>query len=98
MADERLIARGDRLLSLGDMAGARLFYERAAVRGSSRAATALGKTFDPLEQQRTSVRGNFVDPAKAAEWYRKAIASGGDAEAEGRLKTLEAWLPRQAAK
>jgi len=42
-----LVARGDALLSTGDIVSARLFYERAADRGDGGAALRLGATFDP---------------------------------------------------
>ena len=35
------------MLALGDISAARLLYARAAARGSAKAATTLGKTYDP---------------------------------------------------
>jgi hypothetical protein len=43
-----LVARGDQLLATGDIVAARVFYQRAAEHGDAAAATAAGKTFDPL--------------------------------------------------
>ncbi len=42
-----LVARGDMLLRAGDIASARLFYERAADDGDGHAALRVGATFDP---------------------------------------------------
>ncbi len=67
--------RGKESLDLGDVAAARLLFQRAAEAGNANAATALGKTYDPL------------DPQKAAEWYAKA-AKLGDKEAAGLLQRL----------
>src|SRR6202035_3345627 len=43
-----LLARGDWLFATGDVASARLLYERAADAGEGRAAVRLGETFDPV--------------------------------------------------
>ena len=43
-----LLARGDWLFATGDVASARLLYERAADAGEARAAVRLGETFDPV--------------------------------------------------
>src|SRR5262249_39176138 len=43
-----LLARGDSLLSVGDVASARLVYERLADAGGGLAAIRLGETFDQL--------------------------------------------------
>jgi hypothetical protein len=83
-----LVARGDAFLSAGDIASARLFYERAADAGDSAAALRLGATFDPNFLGRVGIRGNPGDPAQAASWYRRARDLG-DAAAAERLKNLE---------
>jgi hypothetical protein len=87
-----LLARGDDLLATGDVAAARLFYQRAAEQGSAAAATAVGQTYDPAVLGLLRVRGARGDPQMAAEWYRKAIAAG-DRQAEIRLKRLLARAP-----
>jgi TPR repeat protein len=83
-----LETRGDAFLRAGDIASARLFYERAADAGDSAAALRLGATFDPNFLGRAGVRGNPGDPAQAASWYRRARDLG-DAAAAERLKNLE---------
>jgi hypothetical protein len=92
LPDDTLVAllrRGDEMLALGDLSAARLLYERAATGGSARAATAAGKTYDPIFFKDTGVRGTPPDAVKALAWYRRAIELG-DSEAVARLKKLEA--------
>lgn len=71
----------------GDIASARLFYERAAAAGDARAALALGNSFNPAFLRRLGVLGMEGDAAAAARWYRRARALG-DPDAEKALKTL----------
>lgn len=89
--EQALMKRGDALFAQGDLAGARLFYEKAASAGSGAAALALGSTYDPLVHKRLQVRGLPADADQAATWYRRAVANG-SGEAEGRLKELSAWI------
>ncbi len=89
---DALLARGDDLLATGDVAAARLFYQRAAELGSAAAATAVGQTYDPGVLELLRVRGARGDVQMATEWYRKAIAAG-DRQAEIRLKRLLARTP-----
>jgi TPR repeat protein len=79
-----LLARGDSLLGMGDIASARLFYERAADTGDGQAALRLGETYDPafLERARLRVQG---DRARAVLWYQRARELGAS-EAEILLK------------
>lgn len=84
-----LLARGDTLLRSGDIASARLFYERAANAGNGRAALVLGATFDPVFLGRGAVPGVPSDPAEARLWYQRARDLG-EADAERRLKSFEA--------
>ena len=79
-----LMKRGDQAVGLGDIAAARLLYQRAADAGSAPASTALGKTYDPG----FASPGQTPDPARAAEWYSKALALG-DPNAGDLLKKLE---------
>ncbi len=87
-----MLARGDDLLATGDVAAARLFYQRAAEQGNAAAATAVGQTYDPAILDLLRVRGVRGDAQLAAEWYRKAMAAG-DRQAEIRLKRLLARTP-----
>ncbi|MBV8613451.1 MAG: hypothetical protein JOY66_06715 [Acetobacteraceae bacterium] len=82
-----LLRRGEAMQRLGDISAARRLYGRAAVAGSARAATAMGKTFDPFYLGQIGARGVTPDPDSAAGWYRKAIAMG-DPDAESRLREL----------
>ena len=79
-----LMKRGDQTLGLGDIAAARLLFERAAGAGNATAATSLGKTYDP----NFVAQGGKADAASAAAWYRKAITLG-DPRAVDLIKRLE---------
>jgi hypothetical protein len=83
-----LVERGDRLFGVGDIASARLFYERAADAGDGQAALRLGETYDPafLERAQLRVQG---DRALAVFWYRRARELGAS-EAEILLKGAQA--------
>jgi hypothetical protein len=83
-----LVARGDTFLSAGDIASARLFYQRAADGGDGGAALRLGATFDPAFLSRTGVRGTPDDPTQASSWYRRA-ADLGSPTAQEHLQNLE---------
>jgi hypothetical protein len=84
-----LLARGDTLLRFGDVASARLFYERAVDAGGGLAAIRLGETFDPLFLDRVHLSGVRGDPGVALFWYRRARDLGAT-DAEVLLKALEA--------
>lgn len=87
------LKRGDEFLALGDIASARLFYELSMDSGNKRAATSIGKTYDPVYLLSLEVVGAPGRPAKAREWYEIA-AGAGDADAVARLKALQAWEQR----
>ena len=90
---ERLMRRGQALLQEGDVAAARLFFERAAASGHAGAMTSLGQSYDPLELQRLGVIGVKGDPRRALDWYRAANAAG-DQTAQQRGARLSAWVER----
>ena len=76
-----LLERGDSFISIGDVASARVFYERAANSGDARAAVRMGATFDPVFLRRAGLRNTLSDPAQARSWYRRASGIGaGQAE------------------
>jgi TPR repeat protein len=70
------LARGDALLGTGDIASARLFYERAADGGNAEAAIRLGETFDPSFLARARLNGVRGDLAVALKWYKRARELG----------------------
>jgi TPR repeat protein len=80
-----LMKRGHEALDLGDIASARLLFQRAADGGNAGAAVALGKTYDPSFAPSASAQ----DPARASEWYAKAVALG-DPNADELLRRLVA--------
>lgn len=80
--------RASEYLANSDISAARLIYETLAMKGSARAAFAMGQTFDPEFFTGKRVEGLKPDIARARNWYRKAIALG-SAEAQARLATLD---------
>ncbi len=83
-----LLAHGDTLLRNGDVASARLFYERAAGAGDGRAALRLGATFDPEFLGRLGLGQLQANPAEARSWYSRARDLG-MVDAKPRLNSLE---------
>ncbi len=83
-----LVARGDVFLRAGDIASARLFYERAADAGDGQAALRMGVTFDPAFLASGGLRNLRGDPAKARLWYHRALGLGAS-EAQPHLNNLE---------
>jgi hypothetical protein len=75
-AARRLCAQGLVALAGGDITGARLYLERAAEAGDTRALMALGTSYDPATLARMGALGIKGDPAKAREYYAKALAAG----------------------
>jgi TPR repeat protein len=83
----RLVGRGDQMMQEGDVAGARLFYERAVDIGFAKAAIALAETYDPGELGRWPVRGLQPNVELARQWYERALQLGAP-EAGERLRRL----------
>jgi hypothetical protein len=71
-----LVARGDSFLGAGDIASARLFFERAADLGDGRAAMRMAVTYDAEFLDRAGLHGLRSDPEQAALWYRRARELG----------------------
>lgn len=90
-----LLAQGEEALGSGDIAAARAYYEAAYDAGSAVAATALGRTYDPLFLSEKETLGLKPDPSKAMQWYRLAIKEG-DPIARLRLDALRLWLGQAA--
>ena len=85
----RFMARGDAEFTAGDVAAARLLYQRAADAGLPDAAIAMGGTFDPVELARRKVKGLVGEPDVARKWYDRARTLGA-AGAEDRLRRVGA--------
>jgi hypothetical protein len=84
---DALTVRGDALVSIGNLAGARLLYQRAAEAGNARAAFALAEMYDPFVLKSL---GEWLTPnvAMARTWYKKAKDLG-SREAFDRLERLQ---------
>ena len=86
-----LLSQGEGAIESGDIAAARAYYEAAYEAGSAEAATALGRTYDPLFLREKSTLGLQPNPSKAMEWYRLGVNEG-DPIARLRLNALRLWL------
>lgn len=82
-----LMARARSLMTVGDIAAARLLLERAANAQDATAAFVLAQTYDPAVLGTKDTRSITADAAAARDWYRKA-AQLGSAEARQRLGQL----------
>jgi hypothetical protein len=87
---ESLLDRGRKLLASGNIASARLFFQRAADAGLADGALAMGDTFDPIELSRLDAIGIHPDPSEARHWYEKARELGAAGTADRRLERLGA--------
>jgi TPR repeat protein len=83
-----LLKRGRYLLSIGDIAPARLLLERAADALDASAAFDLAGTYDPAVLTRSHLSGIVPDLAMARMWYEKALSLG-HSEAQQRLAQLQ---------
>jgi hypothetical protein len=72
----RLRAQGLVALADGDVAGARAYLERAAESGDARALLVLGDTYDPATLTRMGALGLKGDPARARDYYARALSAG----------------------
>jgi TPR repeat protein len=71
-----LIERGRDLLRSGDVASARLLFQRLADVGIADAALALAATYDPRYLAEHNLIGVVGDAAKALDWYQRASELG----------------------
>jgi len=85
--EERLLAKADELIRLGDIAAARLVLEHLVQEGSGAAAFKLAETYDYRRLSDWGVRGLRDDPVRARELYGQAYGNG-IKEAEERLDSL----------
>lgn len=81
------MARAMRLLGEGDIAGARLLFQRLADQGESEAAYELARTFDAQALNELGARGMGADHMRALSWYERASETG-SSKATERLKIL----------
>lgn len=66
------MSHGRDLERVGYLAGARLFFQRAAEAGSAEGARALAETYDAAEFEKLGVHGMEPDPVQAQKWYERA--------------------------
>lgn len=79
---EKLVATGERHFEQGNLAAARMFFQRAAEAGLAAGAIKMGATFDPAEL--VGVVGVTPNLAEARRWYERARELGAP-DADDRL-------------
>lgn len=83
----RFITKGHELLTEGDVATARLYYQRGVDAGLHEGALAMAASFDPAELARLGALGIRGDTQAARRWYERARELGAPEAAE-RLRRL----------
>jgi hypothetical protein len=86
-AASELVAKAGRLVTKGDIVGARAVYQHAVEMGSGAAALALGTTYDPNRLWSLGALGLAGNKGRARQWYLRAIELG-NSEAKARLTAL----------
>jgi hypothetical protein len=89
---EALIREGNKSMRGGDIAGARVFYQKALASGEPAAALVMGRSYDPVYFTKIETRNAEPDPAKALEWYERARNAGAGHTAEVRIEDLKRFM------
>jgi hypothetical protein len=84
----QMIKRGAELIANGDIAAARLMYQRAAEAGDATAAFALAETYDPMVLAKGGVS---PDVLVARGWYERARDLGSTAAPERLERLARQW-------
>ena len=94
---EALIREGNKRMREGDIKGARRSYEDALVFGDVAAALVMGRSYDPIYFARIPAPNAPPEPAKAFEWYQRAMLAGAFDTARVRIADLKQFLSRDSA-
>ncbi len=89
---EDLIREGNKRMREGDIIEARILYQKAVSLGDPEAALAMGRSYDPIYFARIDNKNAEPDPAKAFDWYRKAMDAGASQTAMVRIENLKHFL------
>ncbi len=89
---EDLIREGNKRMREGDILGARQSYQQAVASGDAAAALVMGRSYDPIYFARIAGRNAEPEPAKAFEWYRRAMDAGAVQTAMVRIDDLKGFL------
>jgi hypothetical protein len=93
---EDLMVHGNKMVSVGYLAGARAYFKRAAEAGSGDAALALGATYDPAFIEEIGAQGIKADPDAAKTWYERAAVLGVNHRQEGLARLKQEWAQDSA--
>ena len=70
---QALLECGQVLMTIGELTGARLAFEKVAVAGIAKGALALGTTFDPHALAKANLDGSSANTKLARFWYKRAL-------------------------
>ncbi|MGA7326374.1 MAG: hypothetical protein WBX25_18290 [Rhodomicrobium sp.] len=87
-----LVREGNKRMREGDIIEARQLYQKAVGLGDPEAALAMGRSYDPIYFARIEKKNAEPDPAKAFDWYRKAMDGGASQTAMVRIENLKHFL------
>ena len=92
---EALIRDGNKRMREGDILGARQSYQKAVAFGDAAAALVMGRSYDPIYFAKIAGRNAEPEPAKAFEWYRRAMDAGAAQTAMVRIGDLKRFVSEQ---
>jgi TPR repeat protein len=91
---EALIREGNKRMREGDILGARQSYQKAVAFGDAAAALVMGRSYDPIYFAKIAGRNAEPEPAKALEWYGRAMDAGAVQTAMVRIGDLKRFVSR----
>jgi hypothetical protein len=94
---EALIREGNKRMREGDILGARRSYQDAMAYGDVAAALVMGRSYDPIYFARIAEPNAGPEPAKALEWYQRALVAGAMQTAKVRIDDLKQFMNRESA-
>ncbi len=91
---EVLIREGNKRMREGDILGGRESYKKAFASGDAAAALVMGRSYDPIYFAKLVKGNDGPDPAKAFEWYRRAMDAGAAQTATVRIEDLKHFMSK----
>jgi hypothetical protein len=93
-AVETLIREGNKRMREGDIIGARRSYHDALGYGDVAAALVLARSYDPIYFAKIPSPNAAPEPAKAFEWYQRAMVAGAVQTARVRMDELKRFMSK----
>jgi hypothetical protein len=93
-AVEALIREGNKRMREGDILGARRSYHDALAFGDVAGALVLARSYDPIYFAKIANPNAAPEPAKALEWYQRAMVAGAVQTARVRIEDLKRFMSK----